>query len=587
MPPPIMAPTPHGTVVVGPPPGAPLPLAHPPSAFLNGCPVHSTTVVPVGGMFPFPHLVAAGPSAGTAVSLVPAPMMHPVPHACPLHSTPAPTITPTSTDKSTSANTQAKRKTIEANCTNAKAIGGSGNDSAAMAPQGPFGQRYEQHAFTPGPHAPAPIPTTSSVLSPSNKPRQQNPVSTDLHRSFLNAVQQVSRKTPNANHLPSQSLTTRPVDTNSMSSSSASGGEAPSSSIPVQLPEPINSGVIRLLASPAGAASTVDNNGDHGRAMVEHVDPLTELPHDMPDFLSGFDRVALSLKPAGGTITHEHDVAHYHGDHGFENQYSPTFTSRSFDDFHKFLGKDLTTLDSPALNHSTSTSANKSTAESNRQQQIEASPLAKAAAAVANASQWPLFVADNSGSHHPESYAILSVESAAVAASQNTAHPPFDVGPVMMEGNNKQNFGGDFDVEGTVRLVSEQLGGLRPSSQVRSCENSTPATGTRDAASNYMKWPAPKPGINSFVGMTQESQRNGTHGTTVVSGSERSDSVQGSLRSGSRTGSEHNFSSNSTSNDSFDADDTDSDGSQKKRRKIEKGLLTASVDAATWMRNNS
>jgi hypothetical protein len=74
------------------------------------------------------------------------------------------------------------------------------------------------------------------------------------------------------------------------------------------------------------------------------IDPLKELASSAPDFLSGFDRVALSLKPPPCDTEKLASLPQPQGD----LHCSPTFTSRSFDDFHRFLGQDLVHLGSPA-----------------------------------------------------------------------------------------------------------------------------------------------------------------------------------------------------------------------------------------------
>lgn len=62
---------------------------------------------------------------------------------------------------------------------------------------------------------------------------------------------------------------------------------------------------------------------------------------DIPDFLSGFDKVAArSGEPNKGVP--QPSLQSAHGGNGRpSSQYSPPFTSRSFDDFHQLLGKGL------------------------------------------------------------------------------------------------------------------------------------------------------------------------------------------------------------------------------------------------------
>lgn len=82
-------------------------------------------------------------------------------------------------------------------------------------------------------------------------------------------------------------------------------------------------------------------------APIQHK-PTISSPHsDIPDFLSGFEKVAaVSQGPKQGTQASVHnantDAGHIQPSTlTTDPQYSPPFTSRSFDDFHRFLGKGL------------------------------------------------------------------------------------------------------------------------------------------------------------------------------------------------------------------------------------------------------
>lgn len=62
----------------------------------------------------------------------------------------------------------------------------------------------------------------------------------------------------------------------------------------------------------------------------------------VPDFVAGFEQVKLMMRDDKSMSMHniaEEDL----------QEYSPPFTSRSFDDFHRFLGEDFTHLGSPIL----------------------------------------------------------------------------------------------------------------------------------------------------------------------------------------------------------------------------------------------
>ena len=61
---------------------------------------------------------------------------------------------------------------------------------------------------------------------------------------------------------------------------------------------------------------------------------------EMPDLLSGFEKIVQGMKNVPPTATH--DVSTQPSN--MSQDYSPPFTSRSFDDFHRFLGKDEISL---------------------------------------------------------------------------------------------------------------------------------------------------------------------------------------------------------------------------------------------------
>ena len=72
-----------------------------------------------------------------------------------------------------------------------------------------------------------------------------------------------------------------------------------------------------------------------------------QVPTEMPDLLSGFEKVVKGMKDVlpGTALSHADTSLPYNP----SQEYSPPFTSRSFDEFHRFLGKDeISLLDTSA-----------------------------------------------------------------------------------------------------------------------------------------------------------------------------------------------------------------------------------------------
>ena len=101
-----------------------------------------------------------------------------------------------------------------------------------------------------------------------------------------------------------------------------------------------NKAVLNTTAKKAVQGSVNDANENtrytkappstNGQALTAHM-PVKAC--EIPDFLSGFDKVAGQMNSQALAVDPT-------------TQHSPTFTSKSFDDFHRFLGKDLSPLTS-------------------------------------------------------------------------------------------------------------------------------------------------------------------------------------------------------------------------------------------------
>jgi hypothetical protein len=163
---------------------------------------------------------------------------------------------------------------------------------------------------------------------------------------------------------------------------------------------------------------------------------------DVPDILSGFDSALKQQEQRTSVGTADLGILQQQLN---ELQYSPPFTSRSFDDFHRLLGKDLTPLDDTARPGPTNTEAGKGAVVA-----LSASNSAALAPSANDATA--LFTA--------ESYALFAQESAREACQHAAYLPPqlivssgsMDLIPPLSE---YMGHGNVDSTSGTINPVSE------------------------------------------------------------------------------------------------------------------------------------
>jgi hypothetical protein len=153
--------------------------------------------------------------------------------------------------------------------------------------------------------------------------------------------------------------------------------------------------------------------------------------NELPDFLTGFDNVTSNLKHRAvqGKATTDAPST------GGTPQYSPSFTSQSFDDFHRLLGKDLSALDE--------TVDQKTSASSTRDPQQPHSSLA----ATTQKSQ-SIREIDTMALFNAESYAMFAQESATAASQHSAYFQPGDPGLNPMY---------SLDAEGLMSVISGEM----------------------------------------------------------------------------------------------------------------------------------
>jgi hypothetical protein len=122
-----------------------------------------------------------------------------------------------------------------------------------------------------------------------------------------------------------------------------SGTPVASTTTKEQQPPPVGVFVNSVQARPTGAG-TLGGQVQSENPPLLGVSPTNVDPNDIPDLLRGFDRVA-NIDVGGGYQSHHHaptvamtSASLSSQQEQLEHLYSPPFTSRSFDDFHRFLG---------------------------------------------------------------------------------------------------------------------------------------------------------------------------------------------------------------------------------------------------------
>ena len=235
-----------------------------------------------------------------------------------------------------------------------------------------------------------------------------------------------------------------------------------------------------------------------------------------PDFLSGFDK-AVNREPTTSKelVSNKNDA------------YSPPFTSRSFDDFHRLLGKDLTPLGEVAPSAAASepgTTGNLTKPDVHQQSNDKPA----------------IVVPDTTALFTAESYALFAQESA-LAASQHDAYLP------QQHGCNNNNNHSDLDW--MVKLVSAHVSQDQNGAAPRKENNASMSAGPGATTSL-------KPAYLHCVSDPSGSERSGAATETEMS------SVRGSTSEGGETstGSDH------TSNESEGSNSDSEECSSRKRK---------------------
>jgi hypothetical protein len=331
------------------------------------------------------------------------------------------------------------------------------------------------------------------------------------------------------------------------------------------------------------------------------IDPLKDLASSAPDFLSGFDRVALSLKPSPCDTEKLASLPQPQGD----LHCSPTFTSRSFDDFHRFLGQDLVHLGSPAR-PPTSQDVDFTRPRAGSESAPPMFPIHATEAPSAVVAKRPsapvLSIGAQGGSSldvprggdiqesllrsnshevnsmfSADSYCMFA--SAAVAASSQHAAYSAPPGALLgmahavknceSQGNKahghgiliKRNRADTFDMESTMNIVSAHVGGLHRQEQ-STFELASAAEKTRTYHCSTVTLPTPRETMwERMYGMRGEN-----YAAQIVSGSEPStssaatetESGNGSSSGNASQPSDHSGNSSSCCSDTMSDDDSDS-----------------------------
>ena len=274
---------------------------------------------------------------------------------------------------------------------------------------------------------------------------------------------------------------------------------------------------------------------------------------EVPDFLTGFDKLAAS-QLSGAHVASR--VATTESSMEGSLQYSPPFTSRSFDNFHRFLGTDWSLLEDASEMKTSNTVGH------------EQKPHSLAKPSLPPPTISPLL--DTTALFAADSYAMFAQETAAIAASQHAAYLPYGYGPP-----SAADGAGAFDIDGLMQLVStgnsEKLDNA-PGLQaiLRKPSNAT----THVRLPNILPRPlkaatqVASEQACSSVAMTPMERLCGTRNYSVVSGSDPSSSATES-DSSERCGSDNISNTDNGSNDSEgNSDCAYEEPPQRKKRKI-------------------
>jgi hypothetical protein len=300
---------------------------------------------------------------------------------------------------------------------------------------------------------------------------------------------------------------------------------------------------------------------------------------EIPDLLSGFERVVQGMKEAPIATTSE-EVEVQSSTAVTSNEYSPPFTSRSFDEFHRFLGKDEISLldtvapppppDAPYVNQNTHVTVNALNKNS-----------------IAN----PAVTVDTNALFSAESYALLTQESSLQASRHSAAYP---IPPLPNGGRNNAQ-----DVENILQQLHTHCTHREPprKSETMSTTSSLYGTGSSSISnpSNaaalhdghltnpHFPMNVTIPNHSTIVGplsnppatkggLVTNSNRNHIH-VTATSQSEDVNIVSGSDPSGGSSSSRSN-----TSNTSSGTDTTGGTTSNEEDGSEEEGLTSSGAD---------
>jgi hypothetical protein len=317
---------------------------------------------------------------------------------------------------------------------------------------------------------PTPIPTIGSGSVPTRVQQAPETAPTNvtppvdqaklLHQSYMNALKQKS-SAPVAAAATSQAQSTQ----HAQASSSMGAGVRP--------PMPAPTGHTNVPSSEPSV---------HPRGSAP---PKT---NELPDFLTGFDKVTCIFKHGAAQGTATTDAPPTVG----IPPYSPPFTSRSFDDFHRVLGKGWCPLDE--------TVDQKTSSSSTRDPQQPHSSLAS----TAQTSQSILEI-DTMALFTAESYAMFAQESA-MAASQHAAYfQPGDAGFASRTHS--------LEAEGLMNVISDQI---EDRQRYANQQNVQPEPSQANSLAGA---------CISSNGLTPVERLYGTRDMNVVSGSEPSSSA--------------------------------------------------------------
>lgn len=279
---------------------------------------------------------------------------------------------------------------------------------------------------------------------------------------------------------------------------------------------------------------------------------------ELPDLLSGFEKVVQGMK-GGPSLGIEPATSLQNNT---PQEYSPPFTSRSFDEFHRFLGKDEISL----LDTSTTTDPQAETSQENQNSHVTTTTMDSEAILPT-----PAIALDTDALFIAESYALLAQENGHRPSLQSFPisgrHNVHEVENILQQVQTHRNHHdppAKSETMSSHSSYSERFTGMSPSFHGHSNANPPIDVTISHRPSNVgplSNSSTIKNYTDTMIITANGSNRN--HHVTASSQSEDANIVSGSEPSGGSSSSRSNTSNTSSGTDTAGTTSNEDDGSEE------------------------